>query len=211
MQPRERRGQLANTVLAVRHVCADPEAVIVTLDLDDALLGRDVARRILAAHRNGADVTVGSMLRTDKHVVYPVTFEEPRRARGGNCWQHLRSFRKRLFDAVPDHELRLNGRYVDIAVDWSLMLPIVEVARQAEWIREPLYLYEPSGLGKGTQRAAREEQIRTLVARPSRNWARGMPRTTLLPRHAFAAAAGTEPGILFPTCRAAVLRRPDGT
>ncbi len=197
MQPRERRGQLANTVLAVRHVCVDPEAVIVTLDLDDALLGRGVARRVRAAHRNGADVTVGSMLRTDKHVAYPVTFEEPRRARGGNCWQHLRSFRKRLFDAVPDHELRLNGRYVDIAVDWSFMLPIVEVARQAEWIREPLYLYEPSGLGKGTQRAAREEQIRTLVARPSRSWARGMPRTTLLPGHAFAAAAGTEPGILF--------------
>lgn len=197
LQPRERRGQLANTVLAVRHVCANPEAVIVTLDLDDALLGRGVARRILATHRNGADVTVGSMLRTDKHAVYPVTFDEPRRARGGNCWQHLRSFRKRLFDAVPDHELRLDGRYVDIAVDWSFMLPIVEMARQPEWIREPLYLYEPSGLGKCEQRAAREEQIRALVARPSRSWARGMPRTTLLPGPAFAAAAWTEPGILF--------------
>ncbi|MFN9973783.1 MAG: glycosyltransferase, partial [Phycisphaerae bacterium] len=55
LQPRERRGQLANTVLAVRHVCVDPEAVIITLDLDDALLGRGVARRVLAAHRNGAD------------------------------------------------------------------------------------------------------------------------------------------------------------
>lgn len=197
LQPRERRGQLANTVLAVRHVCVDPEAVIITLDLDDALLGRGVARRVLAAHRNGADVTVGTMLRTDKHVEYPVTFEEPRRARGGNCWQHLRTFRKRLFDAIPDHELRIGGRYADIAVDWSFMLPIVEMAGRPEWIREPLYLYEPSGLGKGGQRAAREDQIRALVGRPSRSWVRDLPRTTLLPGHAFASAAGTEPGILF--------------
>lgn len=197
LQPRERRGQLANTVLAVRQVCVDPETVIVTIDLDDTLLGRGVARRILSAHRNGADVTVGSMLRTDKHVAYPVTFEEPRLARGGNCWQHLRAFRKRLFDAIPDPELRLEGRYVDIAVDWAFMLPIVEMARKPEWIREPIYLYEPSGLGKGEQRAAREEQIRLLVARPSRSWARDLPRTTLLSGHAFAAAALMQPGILF--------------
>jgi broad specificity phosphatase PhoE/glycosyltransferase involved in cell wall biosynthesis len=197
LQPRERRGQLANTAVAVRHICTDPETVIVTLDLDDALIGVDVAERVLAAHRGGADATVGSMLRTDKHGDYPVVFEEPRHNRGGNCWQHLRTFRKRLFDAIPDHELRIDGHYVDIAVDWAFMLPIVEMARRPEWIREPLYLYEPSGLGKGAQRAAREEQIRSLVARPSRSWARGMPRTTLLPGHAFAAAAGTEPGILF--------------
>ena len=43
IQPRERRGQLANTALAVRHICTDPDTVIVTLDLDDALIGADVA------------------------------------------------------------------------------------------------------------------------------------------------------------------------
>ena len=39
-----------------------------------------------------------------------VSFGGPGRQRllrgGGNVWQHLRSFRKRLFDAVPDEELR---------------------------------------------------------------------------------------------------------
>ncbi|MBL8862835.1 MAG: glycosyltransferase [Planctomycetes bacterium] len=180
LQPRERRGQLANTVLAVRHVCVDPDTVIVTLDLDDALIGSEVAKRVLAAHRNGADVTVGSMLRTDKHSEYPVVFDEPRRNRGGNCWQHLRTFRKRLFDAIPDHELRIDGRYVDIAVDWSFMLPIVEMATRPEWNRLPLYLYEPSGLGKGDGRLARERQIGELTGRPSRSWARGKPKSTLV-------------------------------
>lgn len=197
LQPRERRGQLANTVLAVRHVCADPDAVIVTLDLDDALLGRDVARRILAAHRNCADVTIGSMLRTDKHGDYPVVFEEPRHNRGGNCWQHLRTFRKRLFDAIPDHELRIDGHYVDIAVDWAFMLPIVEMARRPEWIRQPHYLYEPSGLGKGEGRRAREKQIGVLTSRPSRSWARGKTASTLVTPEVVTADLLQDGAILF--------------
>jgi broad specificity phosphatase PhoE len=187
LQPRERRGQLANTALAVRHVCTDPETVIVTLDLDDALIGADVAEQVLAAHRGGADVTVGSMLRTDKHGDYPVAFEEPRHNRGGNCWQHLRTFRKRLFDAIPDHELRIDGHYVDIAVDWAFMLPIVEMAKRPEWLRQPLYLYEPSGLGKGEGRRAREKQIGVLTGRPSRSWARGKPASTLVTPDAVSA------------------------
>ncbi|MBM3992180.1 MAG: glycosyltransferase, partial [Planctomycetes bacterium] len=180
LQPRERRGQLANMVLAIRHICIDPEAVIVTLDLDDSLIGPDVAQSVLAIHRSGADVTIGSMLRTDKHVEYPVTFEEPRRNRGGNCWQHLRTFRKRLFDAIPDHELRCEGEYVDIAVDWAFMLPIVEMASQPERIHRPLYLYEPSGLGKGDAHGERERQIAALTRRPSRSWARGKPASTVV-------------------------------
>jgi broad specificity phosphatase PhoE len=197
IQPRERRGQLANTALAVRHICTDPETVIVTLDLDDALIGVDVADRVLAAHRGGADATVGSMLRMDKHGDYPVVFEEPRHNRGGNCWQHLRTFRKRLFDAIPDHELRIDGHYVDIAVDWAFMLPIVEMARRPEWIRQPLYLYEPSGLGKGEGRRAREKQVGVLTSRPSRSWARGKPVSTLVTPEAVSAEMLQDGAILF--------------
>jgi broad specificity phosphatase PhoE/glycosyltransferase involved in cell wall biosynthesis len=197
IQPRERRGQLANTALAVRHICTDPETVIVTLDLDDALIGADVAERVFAAHRGGADATVGSMLRTDKHCDYPVVLEEPRHNRGGNCWQHLRTFRKRLFDAIPDHELRIDGHYVDIAVDWAFMLPIVEMARRPEWIRQPLYLYEPSGLGKGDGRRARERQIGVLTSRPSRSWARGKPASTLVTPEIVTADMLQDGAILF--------------
>lgn len=197
LQPRERRGQLANTVLAVRHVCTDPNSVIVTLDLDDALIGFEVADQVLKAHRSGSDVTVGSMLRTDKHVEYPVELAEPRRNRGGNCWQHLRTFRKELFDAIPDYELRLEGAYVDIAVDWSFMMPIIEMATRPEWIRQPRYLYEPSGLGKGDARHAREQQIGTLLRRPSRSWARGKPASTLVTPENAAAEMLKDGAILF--------------
>ena len=163
---RRRRGLLANMVTAIRMTCADPASVIVTLDADDALIGDGVLSRLAAEYERGADVTVGSMLRTDKAADYPVCFDRPREHRGGNVWQHLRSFRKRLFDAIPDDALRLDGEYVDLANDWAFMLPIVEMARNPVHVTEALYLYEPSGIGKDAAgKAAREETVARLVAK----------------------------------------------
>lgn len=198
IQPRERRGQLANLTLAIRHICTNPDSVIITLDLDDALIGASVLDRLNAEYARGADVTVGTMLRTDKHAEYPVTLDSPRRARGGNVWQHLRSFRKQLFDAIPDQDLRVNGRYTGIAVDWAFMLPIVEMAQRPVWIREPLYLYEPSGMGKGEDRHEREEQIAAIVAkrpRPSRAFSRSLD--LLDPKHLSREIWDSAGGILF--------------
>ena len=198
IQPRERRGQLANMTLAIRHVCSNPDSVVVTLDLDDALIGPKVLDRVADRHAEGAQVTVGSMLRTDKHAPYDVTLDSPRQARGGNVWQHLRTFRKHLFDAIPDHELRLGGEYVDIAVDWSFMLPIVEMAERKAWIREPLYLYEPSGMGKGSDRDDREAQIAAITARkPRRPRAAGDVLAPLEPERVAQGVWGPHGGILF--------------
>lgn len=198
IQPRERRGQMANLTLAIRHVCTNPNSVIVTLDLDDALIGPDVLDRVAEEYARGSEVTVGSMLRTDKHVEYAVNLESPRTARGGNVWQHLRSFRKHLFDAIPDHDLRVDGRYVDIAVDWAFMLPIVEMAQWKSWIREPIYHYEPSGLGKGEDRVKREAQIAAIVAKPPRPRTQWSPRSALLEvPHVTEAIWGEQGGILF--------------
>lgn len=53
-------------------ICTDPESVIVTLDADDALIGDRVLERLAVEYERGANVTVGSMLRTDKAADYPV-------------------------------------------------------------------------------------------------------------------------------------------
>jgi len=160
---RRRAGPLANTVHAVRQLCASPEQVIVTLDADDHLIGRGVLDRLAEAYDVGADLTVGSMLRTDKTSVYPVRLDAPRRCRGGNVWQHLRSFRKGLFDGVPDAMLRLDGGYVELAADWAFMLPMVEAAEQPIWIGEPLYLHEPGEFRDPARAAAREAVIARLI------------------------------------------------
>ena len=162
---RRRRGLLANMVKAIRSICANPESVIVTLDADDALIGDGVLERLAAEYAQGTDVSVGSMLRTDKTADYPVYFDNPRKHRGGNVWQHLRSFKKKLFDAIPDEALRLDGEYIDLANDWAYMLPIIELAEKPVHIAEPLYLYEPSGVGRGANRVNREEVIARIVAK----------------------------------------------
>lgn len=167
-----RRGGMANLLLAVRDVCEDPESVIVTLDADDALLGSNVLDRVGAEYARGADVTIGSMLRTDKAARYPVLVDDPRSNRGGNVWQHLRTFKKRLFEAVPVEDLRVDGAFVDVAHDWAFMLPMVELAKHVGVIEDELYLYEPSGEGKGLDREGREATIAAIVAKPTRRKAR---------------------------------------
>jgi GT2 family glycosyltransferase len=163
---RARRGGLANVVWALRYVCPDPNSIIVLVDLDDALLGAGALARVAEEFDRGADLTVGGMLRTDKTGSYPVDFVHARERRGGNVWQHLRAFRRGLFDLIPDDALRLDGEYPDLAWDWALMLPLVEVARSPRYIDEPLYLYEPSGTGKrGDERLRREEIIGRIVAK----------------------------------------------
>ena len=84
-----RRGGLYNAWNAVANFCADPESVIITLDADDALIGENVLERVRAEYEDGADVTVGSMLRLDKEVYYPPNFDNPRWW-DSNVWQHLR-------------------------------------------------------------------------------------------------------------------------
>lgn len=165
LQPRRRRGQLANTITAIRNLCADPEAVIITLDMDDALIGTEVLKELANAHGSGADLTVGSMVRTDKSADYPANFTDLVSSRGGNVWQHLRSFRKRLFDGIPDWRLRLDGKYVEVCVDWAFMVPMVERALAPRHLSSKLYYYESSGLGKHGQRAEREAAIARIMKR----------------------------------------------
>lgn len=96
-------------VTAIGTICANPESIIDTPDADEALTGDRVLERWAREYQYGANVTVRSVLCIDKPADYPVRFDQPRQNRGGSLWQHLRSFRKKLFDAIPDKALRLGG------------------------------------------------------------------------------------------------------
>ncbi len=160
-----RRGTLHNTWNAVTRFCVDPETVIITLDADDALIGRGVLNRVRAEYDDGADVTVGSMLRLDKEAFYPVNFDNPRWW-DSNVWQHLRTFRKRLFDAIAVEDLRIDGEWIDPAADWAFMVPIVEMAASPRHIAEPLYLYEPAAPKDEDGRRERDSVIARILTKP---------------------------------------------
>lgn len=160
-----RRGALYNTWNAISRYCDDPETVIITLDADDALIGDSVLERLRAEYDGGADVTVGSMLRLDKEARYPVNFDNPRRW-DSNVWQHLRTFRKRLFDAIAVEDLKLDSQWIDPATDWAFMVPIVEMASSPSHIPTSLYLYEPAAPKDEESRGERDAIIARILKKP---------------------------------------------
>ncbi|MCL5438337.1 MAG: glycosyltransferase, partial [Candidatus Thermoplasmatota archaeon] len=135
---------IENIYIAIRKLCKNPDSIIVLLDLDDALIGKGVIKTLNDAYDGGADATVGSMLRTDKYAEYPVDFRNPRTSRGGNVWQHLRTFRKYLFDQIRLEDFQVDGEWVPYAEDWAIMLPIVELSKNPFHLTTPVYFYEPS-------------------------------------------------------------------
>ena len=138
-----RRGTLYNTWRSVTWVCVNSETVIVTLDADDALIGSHVLERVQAEYDDGADATVGSMLRLDKEASYRVSLDNPRWW-NSNVWQHLRTFKKRLFDAIAVGDFKIDGEWINRAADWAFMVPIIEMATNPRFIPDRLYLYEPA-------------------------------------------------------------------
>jgi len=166
VRARSRRGGLYNLDLAVRRLCTNPESVIVTVDLDDALIGPGVLTRLAREYASGADLTVGSMFGTDKGRHYTPDFADPR-GRASNLWQHLRSFKKRLFDAIPPEAFRLDGRWIDEAYDWAFMVPLVELAVSPRYVPEELYYYEPTGPKSSADRERRDAIIADILAKPA--------------------------------------------
>ena len=160
-----RRGGMYNTWNAVTNFCADPESVIITLDADDAMIGEHALERVQAEYAYGADVTVGSMLRLDKEAFYPPNFDNPRWW-DSNVWQHLRTFRKRLFDAIGIEDLKIDGEWIDVANDWAFMVPIIEMASSPRYIADPLYLYEPAQPKTDDSSRERDAVITRILAKP---------------------------------------------
>ncbi len=164
LRSHRRMGGLFNLALAVRRFCTDPESVIVTLDLDDCLIGPSVLSRLEREYRGGADMTMGSMFATDKRRRYTPNFAAPR-TWDGNVWQHLRSFRKALFDRIPTDYFQLDGRWIDLAGDWAYMVPICEMARSPRYVEDELYVYDPVERFAG-DRQARDRVIERILAKP---------------------------------------------
>ena len=161
-----RRGSLYNLWNAVTRFCSDPQTVILTLDADDALADEFVLGRVQDEYDDGADLTVGSMLRLDKEATYPVDFGEARSWQG-NVWQHLRTFRKYLFDAIDVGDLKLDDEWIDVATDWAYMVPMVEMAVSPRFIPETLYLYEPAFPKDEAVRSRRDCTIGRILTKPS--------------------------------------------
>jgi uncharacterized protein (TIGR00725 family) len=151
LQTQSRRKSLQNHVLCIRHLVPSKDAIIVTLDMDDALLGTGVLQHIheLIVMR-GVEAAAGGMLKYSRRKVtrtpLRVNFQNPRakNSRGGRVWSHMRCFRKYLFDLIKDKDLRDEaGSYFELATDWAYMLPIADVAYSSASLEKYCYYYQP--------------------------------------------------------------------
>lgn len=158
---------MENIDFVTSSICTNPQSIIVHLDLDDALIGTDALAKVREAYDKGGDVTVGSMLRTDKQKEYTVSFKNPRANRGGNVWLHLRTYRKYLYDKIPKDYFQIEGEWVKHSEDWAFMIPIVELAKNPVHIKDRIYFYEPSENKPTRKTQERETIIAKLITKPS--------------------------------------------
>jgi 2-polyprenyl-3-methyl-5-hydroxy-6-metoxy-1,4-benzoquinol methylase len=153
-----------NTYNVIKHITTDNESIIIQVDADDELVNPDAVKLISSHYDTGADLTSGSMIRTDKSRRYFIDFNHPEENRGGNIWAHPRTFMRRLFIEIGEEALKLDGEWLEYAEDWGYMLPISGKALKPEFIEDILYLYDPSVEKKERSRELRESMIGKIVS-----------------------------------------------
>jgi hypothetical protein len=161
-------SSIENIYIAIEKVCKNPESIIVMLDADDALIPDNALSRILELYHNGADLTSGSMLRADKEAKYKVNFDNPRKNGGGNVWQHIRTFKKYLFDSLDMEDLKLDNEWIPVAEDWAFMLRLVELSKNPVNIADKIYYYDPSEDKYRRSREELDEIIARIIAKQAR-------------------------------------------
>ena len=163
-----RQGRLPNILTAIREICTNPDTLVVVLDLDDALIHPGAISRLREACAAGADVVLGAMFRPDKPLkLYHPDFVAPRTKWGGEVWIHLRSFRKRLFDAITVDAFQLDHGWIEHCTDYAVMLPLVELSRQPVYLPEYLYLHERSTPSTPALRVEKDCVIARILSKPS--------------------------------------------
>ena len=138
-----RSYQLHNICFAIRNFVRSPNAIIGLLDGDDWLARDDALELIWEEYGKRHDLV------WSQHVHCP--YERIGDSLPANKWDHrskrrgicpFRTFRKYLFDRIPDSELRdQNGEYFRYTGDKALMYPMSELASNMKFLDKILYVY----------------------------------------------------------------------
>ncbi len=175
LESSSKKFKLVKNNINVRALCnlythiksCDDDTIIITLDGDDNLAGKNVLTKLNEVYSDESVwITAGSYLENDTYNVV-----SPQVSDGywdGNIrkkpwsFSHLRSFRKKLFDKIKLEDLYdLDGDFFKFTFDRAMMYPMVEMAGPNHF--KPLYdvLYVYNRLNPiSVDRAHRVEQLR---------------------------------------------------
>jgi glycosyltransferase involved in cell wall biosynthesis len=190
IQNRFQVGVAQNTYKAIHYFSENQESVVCIVDADDALIGRNVLKNIFEKYSFfGADVVIGKMYRTDKihaHYKYTPNFINPR-LYGGNVWQHIRSFKKYLFDSLSFNDLKIANKiqqtddillakrfsqkmvFPEHCWDFTYMIPIVEMSENPMWINHFNIFHDRTTTNTAKIKKRKEEIISEILAKPSKS------------------------------------------
>jgi glycosyltransferase involved in cell wall biosynthesis len=181
------RGGLANIVAGIAELGGEDEEVIALVDGDDWLRTRDALTHVAALYRDpdvwisyGSCYTwkgtwkdrIGRRRRRHKGGYFPPEVLAERDFRR-HPWisTHLKAFRRFLWSAVRDEDLReRDGGFYRSASDVAIMLPMLEMAgaEHLRYLEEPVYVYNLTNpLAEGLLRRAEQLRVEAEVrARP---------------------------------------------
>ena len=184
IQNRFRVGVAQNTYKAIHYFLENQESVVCIIDADDALIGKNVLKNIFEKYSFfNADVVIGKMYRTDKihaHYKYTPNFINPR-LYGGNVWQHIRSFKKYLFDSLSFDDLKIANKvqqtddillakrfsqkmvFPEHCWDFTYMVPIVEMSENPMWINHFNVFHDRATINSSEIKQRKEEVISEIL------------------------------------------------
>lgn len=156
-------GRMPNFIEGIKDICTNPDTLIVVLDQDDYLLNPHVVDDLYMALEQGADLIQMPMFRPNKPLkLYQENYQSPRQNAGGNVWSHLRSFKKSLFEQVPEDYFKHQGKWFDTVTDYATMLPIAEIAKKPMYVDNG-YAYYHERQDYGHEKKDREHQLIAVV------------------------------------------------
>jgi glycosyltransferase involved in cell wall biosynthesis len=153
---------LENFTIAARDLY--PDSIIVSLDGDDWFPHDRVLEHV---NRIYADpniwMTYGSFVHADGRPGFASLVPEGENVRTGP-WRmtHLKTFRAALFQKLTDADLQRDGKFLDLAWDHAVMLPLAEVAghEHRRFVSDVMYTY--SYATSWERAASSSERLREL-------------------------------------------------
>lgn len=201
IENRFRVGIAQNTYKAIHYFMENQESVICIIDADDALIGKNVLKNVFEKYTFfDADVVIGKMYRTDKlhaHYKYTPNFTNPR-LYGGNVWQHIRSFKKYLYDSLGFEDLKIKNQkqkvddillskrfshkmvFPEYCSDYSYMVPIIELSSNPMWINHFNVLHDRTTINTPEVKKRKNDIIDEVLSKKTKS-----PKDVFLGRKTF--------------------------
>lgn len=146
----ENKKALQNYVEQIPILCNNDEDIIISIDGDDWLYSNDVFEYINEIYKENILVTYGQYITSAdlnknniiKGCSRPLTDITETKKIGINL-SHLKTFKYLLWKKVKNEDMKINGKYVEMAWDTAFMPPLVQMAglKRTKYIDKILYVY----------------------------------------------------------------------